>query len=120
VLRILAFAQELPEAQRFAGKKRRLESAALGGDFLKAAVSIAYVYGRDSDRISASEHKLTSDEARRISKLIQASRARRAGERPKQGQESTQAAAAPVQAGDDRRPDPRGQAAGESLRLLPA
>ena len=84
MLRILAFAQELPEAQRFAGKKRRLESAALGGDFLKAAVSLAYVYGRDSDRISASEHKLTSDEARRISKLIQASRARRAGERPKQ------------------------------------
>jgi hypothetical protein len=31
---------------------------------------LAYVYGRDAERISVSEQKLTADEARRISKLI--------------------------------------------------
>ena len=31
---------------------------------------LAYVYGRDADRISVSEQRLTADEARRISRLI--------------------------------------------------
>jgi len=80
----------------------------------------ADVYGQPDGAIAVSDNSLTDDQGADLEADFQAAGARGAGEGQQQGQESTQAAAAPVQAGDDRRPDPRGQAAGESLRLLPA
>jgi hypothetical protein len=76
-----------------------------GGYLVKDAnaVPLAYVYG-DADLISVSEQKLTTDEARRISKLIAPLPELVELER-EQGQESKQATAAPLQTDDDRRPE---------------
>jgi hypothetical protein len=60
----------MPESRRFA-KPWTVERIP-GGYLVRDGngMPLAYVYGRDAERISVSEQKLTADEARRISKLI--------------------------------------------------
>jgi hypothetical protein len=83
-------------------------------------IVLAHVYGQPDGAIAVSETRLTNDEARRISKLISRLPELVELERSQQGQEPTQATAAPFQTGDDRRPNPRGEAIGGPLRKLPA
>jgi hypothetical protein len=63
----------------------------------------SHVYGQPDGAIAVSERRLIVEP-----------------EKDRKRQEPSQAAGAPVQAGDDRRPDPRGEAAGSTLRQLPA
>ena len=85
------------------------------------SIVLAHVCGQPDDAIAASDARLTNDEARRISKLIarlpelvEVERDRnKAGSRRKPP-------AAPLQASDDRRSHQGGEAAGGSLRQLPA
>src|SRR5262245_13814100 len=70
--------------------------------------------------IAVFDSLLTNDDACRIQTDLPASRTGRSRERPKQGHEPSQAAAASPQAGDDRRSDQRGEAAGGALRQLSA
>src|SRR5262249_22224313 len=84
-------------------------------------IVLAHVYSEPDGAAAPSDARLTNDEARRISKLIsRLRRARRAGEGSQQGQEPSQAPAPSFQAGNDRRPDPRGETFGGPLRQLPA
>jgi hypothetical protein len=84
-------------------------------------LALAHVYGEPPNALASSANRLTSDDARRISKLIASFlslwSSSRTGTRPG---EPAQAPAAQVQAGDDRRPDPGGEAAGGPLQLVPA
>ena len=81
---------------------------------------LAYVYGRDADRISVSEQRLTADEARRISRLI----ARLPSSSSWRGTETETAAGASHSrcgsAGHHRRFDPREQAPRGPLQRRPA
>ena len=72
-------------------------------------VVLAHVYGQPDGAIAVSDARLTNDEARRVSKLISRLPELVEVERDRnKNQKPSQAAAATVQAGDDRRPDPRG------------
>jgi hypothetical protein len=67
-------------------------------------IVLAHVYGEPERAIGQSDARLTSEEpCRNLQADRQASRARRAREGPQQGQKPAQAAAAPVQVGDDWR-----------------
>lgn len=60
----------MPESRRF--PKPWTAERIPGGYLVRDGngMPLAYVYGRDADRISVSEQRLTADEARRISRLI--------------------------------------------------
>jgi hypothetical protein len=60
----------MPESRRF--PKPWTAERIPGGYRIRdgSGMPLAYVYGRDAERISVSEETLTADEARRISKLI--------------------------------------------------
>jgi hypothetical protein len=83
-------------------------------------IVLAHVYGQPDGAIAVSETRLTNDEARRISKLISRLPELVELERSQQGQEPTQATAAPFQTGDDRRPHQGRETAGSALRQLQA